>query len=114
MGNTSNRIETLFERIEEFGKTSFELYKLRTISKTAKIISSFITNATVIILISISLFFASIGLAIWLGEILGKSYLGFLCVSSFYFLLGLIVFFFMSKFIRRKVSNSIISQTLNK
>jgi len=114
MGNTLNRMETLFERVEEFGKTSFELYRLKAIGKTAEVVSSFISRALVILVISISLVFASIGLALWVGDLLGKLYLGFFCVAIFYILLGCIMYYFLHKVIKRKLSNSIISQAFNK
>ncbi len=114
MENTLNRMESLFERVEEFGKTSFELYKLKTISITAEVVSTFISRGLVIIVASMFLVLGSIGLALWLGDLLGKSYLGFLCVSFFYIILGVVLFYFLHNAIKRKVSNSIISQVFNK
>ncbi len=114
MENTFNHIEPLFEKIEDYGKTSFELYKLKTISKTAEVVSTFVSRGAVVIVLSMFLVFASIGLALWLGDLLGKPYLGFLCVATFYIVLGGVLFYFLHKFIKRKVSNSIISEVFNK
>lgn len=114
MENTFNRMEPLIEKIEDYGKTSFELYRLKTISKTAEVVSTFVSRGAVVIVLSMFLVFASIGLALWLGDLLGKPYLGFLCVAAFYIVLGGVLFYLLHNFIKRKVSNSIISEIFNK
>lgn len=114
MKNTLNRMESLFEKIEDFGTTSFELYKLKTISKTAEVVSTFVSRGAVVIVLSMFLVFASIGLALWIGDLLGKTYLGFFCVATFYIVLGGVLFYFLHQFIKRQVSNSIISEVFNK
>lgn len=114
MENTIDRIKTLFEKFEDYGKTSFELYRLKTISKTAGVISTFVSRGAVVFVLLMFLIFASFGLALWLGEILGKPYLGFLCVATFYMVLRVIIFYLLHNFIKRKISNSIISEIFNK
>lgn len=114
MENAFDNIEPLFEKIENYGKTSLELYKLKTINKTTSVASTLVSRGTVVVVLLMFLLFASIGLALWLGDILGKPYLGFLCVATFYVLLGGVLYFFLHNFIKRKVSNSIISEIFNK
>ena len=113
MANTVNHIELLFEKIENYGKTSYKLYQLKAISKTAKIVSIFLSRGAVVIVLSMFLVFASIGLALWLGDVLGKPYLGFFCVAAFYMVLGVVLYYFLHNFIKRKISNSIILEILN-
>lgn len=113
MENTFNRIEPLFEKIEDFGKTSFELYKLKAIRKTTEAISTFISRGVVVIVLSMFFVFASFGLALWLGVLLGEPFLGFFCVASFYLVLGGVLFFFLHNSIKRRISNSIISEIFN-
>jgi hypothetical protein len=113
MENTFGRIDPLIEKIEDYGKASFELYKLKTISKTAEVVSTFVSRGAVVIVLSMFLVFASIGLALWLGNILGEPYLGFLCVATFYIVLGGVLYFFLHNFIKRKISNSIISEVFS-
>ncbi|MFN3916145.1 MAG: hypothetical protein ACK4K0_00260 [Flavobacteriales bacterium] len=114
MENIFNRIEPLLEKIEDYGKTSFELYKLKAIRKTVEVISTFVSRGVIVIVLSMVLIFASIGLALWLGDLLGKAYLGFFCVAAFYILLGGVLFYLLHNFIKRKISNSIISEIFNK
>lgn len=106
-------LEPLFDRAEDYAKTSFELYKLKTISKSAAVISTFISRGSVVVAISLFMVFVNIGLAIWLGDILGKLYLGFFCIALFYVLLATVLYFFMHNYIKKQISNVIISEMLN-
>ncbi|PIQ14691.1 MAG: hypothetical protein COW67_12370 [Flavobacteriales bacterium CG18_big_fil_WC_8_21_14_2_50_32_9] len=114
MGNTINSMESLFERVEDFGKTSFELYKLKTISKTTEVVSTFVSRGSVVIVLSMFLIFVSIGLALWIGDLFGKPYLGFFCVAAFYIVLGGVLYYFLHQYIKKQVSNSIISEVFSK
>jgi len=107
-------MESLFERVEDFGKTSFELYKLKTISKTTEVVSTFVSRGSVVIVLSMFLIFVSIGLALWIGDLFCKPYLGFFCVAVFYIVLGCVLYYFLHQYIKKQVSNSIISEVFSK
>jgi hypothetical protein len=113
MENTFDRVEPLFEKIEDYGRTSFELYKLKTIKKTAEVVSTFVLYGLILLALLVCILFSSIALALWLGELLGSGYIGFLCVGGLYLVLGGVFYFLLHKFIQRKISNSIIIQLLN-
>lgn len=106
-------IEPLFERAEAYGKTSLELIKLKALNKTTEVVSSGVSHGIVVIVISLFLIFSSIGVAIWLGDLLGKSYYGFFCVAGFYGILGVVLYFFMHKWIKKRISNSLVLQLFN-
>ena len=103
-------LDTLFEKAENYTKTSFELFKLKLINNATEIISAFISRGIVLIILSIFIFILNIGIALWLGELLGRMYYGFFCVAGFYALVGVILYFFLHKSIKRRISNSIVSQ----
>lgn len=113
MENKANYLEPLMERAEHYGKTSYELIRLKTLYKTADVASSFVSRGTAILLLSMFVVIANIGVALWLGDILGKSYYGFFCVAGFYGIISFVLYFFMHKSIKKNVSNSIISVMLN-
>ena len=54
----------------------------------------------------------NIGIALWLGDILGKAYYGFFVVAGFYALIGGVLHFFMRDFIKKRTCNSLILQML--
>lgn len=113
MENRMYILEPLFDRAEDYAKTSFELCKLKTVSKSAEVVSTFVSRGSVIIALSLFMVFVNIGLAIWLGDILGKLYLGFFCIAVFYVLLAIVIYFFMHNYIKKQVSNVIVSEMLN-
>ena len=105
-------IESLLERVTDYGKTTYELVKLKALDKTTDAVSSFIPHTFVIVLIAIFMLFANLGLSLWLGEIIGQIFYGFLVVAAFYGIMGIIIHFFMHKWIKKLVSNYIIKHLL--
>lgn len=113
MENEKTFFEPLLERAESYGKTSYELVKLKTVEKTTKVVSTISSRAIAVYFLSFAVFLASIGAAFWLGDLLGKVYYGFFCVAGFYGIVGGIVYFFLHNSIKKRVGNSLISQMLN-
>jgi hypothetical protein len=105
--------DSLLEKAEDYGKTSFELLKLKTLDKTSDVASSFVSSLVVTFTILFFLLFVSMGTAFWLGDILGKSSYGFFIVGAFYGIAGFVLYFFMNNWIKRIVSNSIIQHLFN-
>ena len=103
-------IESLYERASDYGKTSFELIKLQVIDKTSDIVSTVIPHSIVFVLLASFLIFLNLGLAFWLGEILGKTFYGFFVVAGFYIIVGMILHFFMYGWIKTKLRNYIVRQ----
>lgn len=111
-GNTP--LQSLLEKGEEFGKTSLELLKLKALEKTSGLASSLVLNGTFIFVISLFLIMGTIGLALWLGDLLGKPWYGFFAVAGFYGLMGFVLYFLLNKWIKRLVGDSIIKHALKK
>lgn len=112
MEDNTNLLESLLERVGDYGKTSLELVKLKTIDKTTDLVSTFIPHSIVFLLIALFLLFLNLGLAFWLGEILGKTFYGFFIVSGFYILAGIIIHFLMHKWFKRLIGDFIIRNVL--
>lgn len=107
-----NLIESLIEKGEQYGKTTLELIKLKTVDKSADVVSTLVSWMIVIVLTVLFFLIFNIGLALWIGELLGKSYYGFFAVAGFYALLALIFGIFREQFIKKPVNNSIVTQVL--
>lgn len=108
----ASEIEILFERVESFGKTTYELSKLKILETTIQVVTSLLSSISVVIML---LFFAlvlNIGIALYLGELLGKIYYGFFIVAAFYLLIGIIFKLVLYKWIKNPVGNFLIKQTL--
>jgi hypothetical protein len=112
MEDNAKLLESLLEKAADYGKTSFELIKLKALDKSSDIVSTVIPRTVAIVLFTSFMLFLNLGLSFWLGEILGKIYYGFFVVASFYGIVGIVVnFFFHNKF-KEIVSNYFIRKLL--
>jgi hypothetical protein len=114
MDDNTTPIEKLFERAEDYSRTSIELFRLNAIDKSAEIISSIATKSAILLVVVSFVLFLNIGLALWIGEMLGKSYYGFFAVAGFYLLIAILSYLFRDIWIRYPVSNGIILQMMKK
>jgi hypothetical protein len=105
-------IESLIERAEIYGKTTLELSKLKALEASTCITTSLVSRLSVIILFSFFGLILSIGIALLLGDLIGKSYYGFFIVAIFYLIAGLVFHFFLYKWIKIPLSDLIIKQAL--
>jgi hypothetical protein len=113
MEDQASLINTLFEKAEHYTKTSAELYKLKVIDKSADVISTLTVRLAIIVFITLFFLIMNTGVALWLGEVLGKVYYGFFIVAGFYALVGILLYAFRNKWIKVPLRNSIITQVLN-
>ncbi len=113
MENHASFIEPLFLKAEQYGKTTIEIIKLKTIDKTAGYVSTIVSRLFVTLCVFMFLLIVNIGLSLWIGDLLGKVWFGFFCVAGFYAVLGLVLYFFFHESIKRRVSKSILIQALN-
>ncbi len=107
-----NWFGTLLDKAIEFAKTGIELLKLRAIDKIAEAISSVLARIAAAVILFTGLMIGSIGAALWLGELLGKSWYGFFIVAGFYFLLGLVMYFLLRKSIKTSINNFLIKKVM--
>lgn len=113
MEENENVLGALLERAGEYGKTTIELVKLKTLDKTSGAVSSIVSRLIAIIILFMFFLMGSIGLSLWLGDILGKSWYGFFVVAAFYGITGFILYFLMHNRLKKLVGNFIIKQVLN-
>jgi hypothetical protein len=112
MEDNPRLLESLVDRATEYGKISYELIKLKALDKASEVVSSVVPHSAVLILIGSFLLFLNLGIAFWLGEVLGKIYYGFFIVAAFYVLVALIIHFFMYKRLKKLIQNYVIRQLL--
>jgi hypothetical protein len=112
MQDQAKMIETLLHDATEYGKTSLEIVKLKAVDKSSEVLSSVVFQTILYVLLISFVVFVNLGLAIWIGKMLGQLYFGFFVMAAFYGLAGLIFYFFFQKKIKRVVSEYIIKQVL--
>ena len=105
-------MKALFEKAEQYVRTSVELLKLKAIDKAADTISTIVSRLAMVIFIIFFLFIFSIGIALYLGDLLGKAYFGFFIMAGFYMLLGILIKIFGDTWLKVPVFNAIIKKAL--
>lgn len=112
MDTIENAKDLLFDKIENYSKTSIKLAKLNAIDKTADVTSALASGIFVSIVAFMFILFVNIGLSLYLGKILGDMFYGFFLVSGFYLILCLVIYFFRNQLIKTPVSNMVLEKLL--
>jgi len=112
METPTNLIESLWEQTEDYGKTTYELSKLKVLESFILIITSLVAKVSVILVASLFVLVLNIGIAFLLGDLLGKTYYGFFIVAAFYFFAAVILHLFLYKWIKNPISDLIIQQVI--
>lgn len=104
------KVEELALHIKAYIQTEIELIKLLFAEKLSKILSNFLAIMVLIWLLLIGILFASLSLAFFIGERLGKMSTGFIIVSLIYLLLAVVIWYLRERIIRIPILNGILSQ----
>ena len=112
METAVSSIESLVDRIETYGKTTYELSKLKLLETTINVVTALVPRLSVIIMVSLFALVLNIGIALLLGELIGRPYYGFFIVAGFYLVAAIILHFFMHKWIKKPIADLIIKQAL--
>ncbi len=102
-------LEPLLEKAEAYSKTSFELLRLKALDKAADVSSTLASRSLFVLIVSFFAFCINIAIALWLGDLLGKAYYGFLIVAFCYAIVGIILLI-IHPFTKSRVKNAIIRQ----
>lgn len=112
MQTEGDSIEGLFKKTGEYIETRIDLAKYKAIDKSSDIVSSLATTICITMVAVIFIFTATIGVALWIGDVLGKSYYGFFIVAGFYALAILILYVCRYSWIKTPVSKLIIEKVI--
>ncbi|MEO5595150.1 MAG: phage holin family protein [Chitinophagaceae bacterium] len=112
MEATPNHFESLISKAGEYAETKATLFKLKIADKASDTVSDAASTLVVSILFSFFLLSLSIGIALVIGEWLGKNYYGFFIVAGFYGIAGIIFHLNRKSLVKTPVSNFIITKIL--
>jgi hypothetical protein len=110
--DTTTSAQVLLEAVEEYGKTTIALCRLTAIDKAADVLSSLLVRVALWAVVVLFVLVLNTGVALWIGEWLGKDSYGFFAVAGFYALLGILLYTFRYQWIKYPVSNTIITKML--
>jgi hypothetical protein len=86
--------------------------KRKGVDKLSTLVPTLVTRIVVIITVCLFILLLSIGIALWLGDLLGRSYYGFFIVAGVYGIAGIIFNFFLYNWIKNPVGDAVILQML--
>lgn len=112
MGDAAKSVDVLYEKAKKYTETSAELLALKTVDKTADVLSSLTSIVLIVIVVAMFTLFINVGLSLFIGSLLNEYYLGFFIISGFYLVLALVLYLFKDKFIKIPVTNLIIVKLL--
>ncbi len=107
-------VESLIDRVKSYAETRIDLLRLKAIDKSSSVLSLVISLLVVILLGFIAFILLNVGIALLLGELLGKSYYGFFIVAVFYLFIALVFYKFHDKWIKTPIANSMIKKLMEK
>ncbi len=99
----TDSLHKVTDRIEDYGLSMAEYYKLRLFKSAMK---GSVSLVNLLVYGSLSLFvllFLSIGAAFWLGTFFEEPYIGFLLIGAFYGVILIFMFIFGRKIIERNM-----------
>ena len=100
----------LIESLGEYLNTRIEILKLRGIKTSSDVVSTFASYALLLLFGTVFFLILNIALGYYLGEILGKTYYGFLAVAGFYFVLIIILALLRKRLFKKPIANALISK----
>jgi hypothetical protein len=109
---TTDSIKTLIDKSKDYLETKIELTRLKTIDKSADILSTMIVMVSMIFIASLVIVFISIALALLLSKWVGSLYSGFFIVGGFYALVLLLIYIRRDKWIKTPIANGLINKML--
>lgn len=113
METKATTLELLFEKAENYVKTTVELTKLNVIDKSSDVLSSLMTQIIILAFVALFSFLVNIGISLWIGELLGKSFYGFFIVAGGNLVLIILLYLFRNSWIKIPITNLIIAKIVN-
>jgi hypothetical protein len=108
-----SHLKLLLQNFENYIKTDAELLKLKSINKSADIISSIFAFIIIIIAVIIFTIILSIGLSFLIGRLLGSVELGFFVISACWAIICSMLYFLKNKWLKNPSQDVIVKKILD-
>lgn len=109
---TLTLIESFFSQSKEYATNKFELYKLKAVEKTSDVATAVIAGVALFIVFFIFFAVLNIGVALLIGDLVGRSWLGFLILAVIYAIAGFVIFKGRNKFFKTPITKMLIRKFL--
>lgn len=105
-------IELLCKKAKDYADINIELIKLNSIDKTADVLSSLVSRIVIFMFVVMFILLLNIALSLYLGELLGKDYLGYAVVAVLYLILIIVINHYRDQLIKLPLTNLVIAKLL--
>ena len=105
-----NQVEELLHQLKEYVSLRIHIAQLKFSSKSSLIASSLLTYMLVFMVVFFFVLVLTIGISLWIGNLLGEWYLGFMIMAGFYLLLGCILYAFRNQWVKQPLNNLIVKE----
>ena len=106
-------MEAILQKAGEYLETRIELIRLQTVNKSSDLLSHILTQFILITLLILFFLMVNIGLALWVGDVLGKLYYGFFIVAGLDGVVGLIFFLLRKSWLKEPINNLMVRKLLD-
>jgi uncharacterized membrane protein YqjE len=108
MEQTWIKAEEMAQTIKEYVNNRTDQLKLSAAEKTAVLVSVLIAAGIAAVFFVFTVLFLAIALSIYMSEVLGAPYFGYLFTAAVVFIIGLIVWIFRKKIIQYPMMNALL------
>jgi hypothetical protein len=109
---TSTLIESLFDQSKDYAINRLELLKLKLVDKSSSVASAVAAGIALFIVFFIFFVILNIGIALLIGDLVGKSYWGFLILAVLYAIVGFVILKGRNKFFKEPITVALINKFL--
>ena len=110
--STLTLIESLFDQSKDYVDNRIQLIKLKMVDKSAKAVSAIFIGLALFVIFFIFFIVFNIGIALLIGDLVGRASFGFLILAAFYMIVGVVLFSARNKLFKTPVTKLIIGKFL--
>jgi hypothetical protein len=110
--NSTESIKTLIDKSKDYLDTKIELTRLKTIDKSADVLSAVIVMVCMLFISVLVILFLSLAAALLIGKMLGAYYYGFFIMGGFYAIILLVIYVQRERWIKTPIANGLINKML--
>jgi hypothetical protein len=112
MQEQKSDLDMLFSDAGDFIETRASLWKLKTVDTLADSVSDLASGIGLICIVSAFILIISLGLALLIGDWLGKSFYGFFVIGGLYGIAGLVCYACRDRWLKNPVGNLLVRKLL--
>ena len=113
MNNQTNLIDSLIGNSQDYVETRLTLFKLKMVNKSSDIASTILSFIPLILVFTIVFILLNIGIALLIGDLVGRASWGFLILTGVYIIIALVLYSQRNKWVKVPFANMLIKKFLN-